>query len=422
MSYPDPGFCYRSKQLIAICNKTQNITRRNRLFPTFFGSGRVFRGDTLMVSHVTDTKVYAAPFSAKCAPGKVMSFDKIERELKEFEPSHIHLKNDLEPCVVDDPALKIRDDGTFEDDEGARWRMAQEKMAMHQRDSILERMFLMQRDALLTGQVVIEGDDFKKSVVDFGRPADHTIDLTADGGLGVCDPCFDFFGWLEDITMKMLAYGANGPFDIIMDKVASKALAAHPQFRHWYEKCCNNYMPPMEGTLANRAPEVYANTKLFARSAEYRFWTNCETFCDPDNGYKDTPVMPEGSILIMDAEAANLQSWYGAVRRIRRGTGNFSVLQDIQATPIYPRIRIDEECDKAVMHSHSNPLPVVGCPGATAFAIIATKECVDELCACPPLGMKAAEEVAEPEAAVKTPTATLTSGTAKKTAEKKSDS
>lgn len=407
------GFCYTDQQLIGICNRNPHFIQEDRVLRTFFPQPEMTNSqdDKLLISHITRGKVVAAPFSGKCAPGKVMTYRRDARELKEFDFAHIHIKEPVELCRSDDPALRVRDDGTFEDSEDARWRMAQEKSAMGLRASAELTEYRMMRDIMLYGMMNIEGDDFPSYTVDLCRPETHTIDLTALGD-GVCDPCFDVFAWLEEQTAKLMEFGASGPYDVLMDKVASRALAAHPQFRNWYDKCCQNYEPPEQGTLANLGPEVFASTKLLAASNDgmWRFWTTCGTICeqelDPATGRMidvETPVMPEGSMLIIDRRAIRSRRMFAPIRRLFEQGGNFAGIRRI-ASPIWLSTKVDMECDKVDIHLWSKPLPILGCAGATLFAKIATKECVDALCQCPPLGVPAVEVAP----AAKTATATKT--------------
>ena len=412
------GFCYTDHQLIKIINENPHFTNDDRFFLSFFPRPEITNSedDKLLVSHVTKGKVVKAPFSGKCAPGKVMEYRRDARELKTYDFSHIHIKNRIEACRADDPGLRVNDDGSFNDSEQSRWLMGQQKVAMNLRESAGLTEYSMAVSALLYGMIPIEGDDFPHYTVDLCRPESHTIDLTEDGGQGVCDPCFDVFAWLEEQTKKMYAFNAMGPYDVVLSKAAAAGLAAHPQFRKWYDKCCNNYMPPTEGTLANLGPEVFATTKLFAadRAGNWRFWTHCGTMCEqvtnPVTGEtteQDVEVMPEGSMLIVDRRALASRRMFAPIRRLFRRGDNFAGIRRI-ASPIWLSSKVDEDCDTVDMHLWSKPLPVIGCPGATVFAKIATQECVDELCACPPLGVEPAEAV---EAKVAAPVAVKASAT-----------
>lgn len=418
------GFCYTDQQLINICNENPHFTDEDRFFRSFFPTPEMTNSedDKLLIAHITRNKVVAAPFSGKCAPAKVMEYRNDARELKEFDFANIHIKKRIELCRADDPALRVRDDGTFDDSQQSRFLTGQRQVAEKHRESVGLAEYKMMVDILFYGMTVIEGDDFPSYTVDLCRPEDHTIDLTVGGGLGFCDPCFDVFAWFKQQTRKMAKFGAVAPFDVVLGKDAATALAAHPQFRNWYEKCCANYTPPSVGTLANRAPETFQMTELFAADSagKWRFWVNCGTVCEletDDAGQSvevTRDVMPPDSVLIVNRRALRSRRMFAPIRRLFKRNDMFAGIRKI-ASPFWLSTKVDEECDSIDMHMWSKPLPIVGCSGATIFAKVVTEECVDNLCECPPLGMEAVEAAEEPATeakAAKTAAAKTTAKTA----------
>ena len=414
------GFCFTDQQLINVCNENPHFTDEDRFFRSFFPEPEMTNSedDKLLISHITRSKVVAAPFSGKCAPAKVMDYRRDARELKEFDFANIHIKKRIELCRADDPALRVRNDGTFDDSEQSRFLTAQRQVAMKHRESVDLTEYKMMVDILFYGMTVIEGDDFPSYTVDLCRPESHTMDLTTEGN-GFCDPCFDVFAWLKEQTRKMAAFGAVAPFDVVLGKDTATALAAHPQFRNWYEKCCQNYTPPSVGTLANRAPETFEMTELFAADSggKWRFWVNCGTCCeletDPDTGVVSEvtrEVMPADSILIVNRRALRSRRMFAPIRRLFKRGDMFAGIRKI-ASPFWLSTKVDEECDSIDMHMWSKPLPIVGCAAATVFAKVVTPECVAELCECPPLGM---DPAVKPDPAPATTAKAATTTTAKK--------
>ena len=372
------GFCYETRDLIAACEKDPT-NLDDFLFRSFFNPSPLFVEKYAALSKIVKGKVLAAPFSNACAPGVIMSSVGNHREIKDFEPPNIHIKDMITPCDADDPYLRTRDDGSYEPSIQRRWSMAQDMMVVGQRNSVTQTEYNMMVSAMVYGQIKVSGVGIKTQTLCYGRPEDHTIGSPEELGFDACDPCSDLDGLFEAITEKLMCYGANGPYDVIFDEWACRAIQMHPKFTNWFEFCCPGYTVP-RGAFADRSPQRYQSTKLLAENDDFRFWKHTGKICEQDENGKpvideDTgepkmlPVMPEGSMLIFDREAINARRVFGEIQEISAEGG---LVQ--RRTEIWPKVVVDQECETYSMHSRSRPLPVIGCAGASALVYIATAE------------------------------------------------
>lgn len=380
------GFAYETRQLIAACEKDPT-NLDDFLFRSFFNQSPLFVEKYAALSKIVKGKVVAAPFSNICAPGVPMSTVGDHREIKDFEPPFIHIKETLTPCDADDPYLRTRDDGSYEPSIQRRWEMAQDRMAVAHRNSVTMTEYIMMIQAMVYGQIKVQGEGIKTQVLCYGRPEDHTIGEPGKPGIDFCDDCTDVEGFFEAISEKLMCFGSNGKLDVIVDKYACKAIENHPCFKNWYEFCCPGYTPP-PGSLGERGPTRYMSTKLLAENDDFRFWKHLGTYCELDEKGNvvldegtqmpvEKPVMPEGSMLIFDRNAINARRVFGEIQDITAEGGLVN-----RRTEIWPQVMVDRECSTYTMHNKSRPLPVIGCAGASALAYVTTKADIEAKCAC----------------------------------------
>lgn len=191
----------------------------DRFFPN------VVNFDTKEVSFdLEDDDLHLAPFVSPVVAGKAEKAKGFET--KSFTPAYVKPKNQIDPNM---PLIRRPGEqyaGTMT--AGERRIMAINETLRRQRERIIRRKEWMAAQALITGKVIVEGDDYPKQEVNFGRASGHNITLTSSNRWGESGvkPGENLDAWMDTVAE---AVGAGCDL-VVMGKKAWQLLTADDAF------------------------------------------------------------------------------------------------------------------------------------------------------------------------------------------------
>lgn len=333
--------CYTTRQILSWVNREKVVPNffMNRYFSRTSGT----TADKIALGEYTGG-VYMAPFTGLCMPGVPVRRFNRTRKILEVKPPMIHLSDTVTPCDADE--FRVGEQGEFVPSFSDRMQAAVAREATDQRNSIISRISWMCGMFIANGQYTVEGEGQPRVLLDFGRDASHTIDLTAG------DPADLWTANTAEIHKQLEDYSnlftGGGQIDVLMSSQAASAAFNHQDFQDWINKCCSN-RPAPRGATEMAAPQRFSYARQHVESADFAFWTVKETFKDPANGDLDTLFIPEGSIALVNRSTFNGQRVFAG---IPKPDGTYE-----QGT-IIPRDYIDDACDCRKIGSKSRPLAV----------------------------------------------------------------
>lgn len=209
---------------IQLLQSLESLHRPPRfLLDTFFPGVVTFSTKEVGFDSETDN-LELAPFVSPVVAGKA---DKTQGfQTKTFAPAYVKPKNEIDPSI---PLIR-RPGEAFGGalTAGDRRNLVINETMAKQRDRIIRRMEWMAAQALTTGKIIVTGDDFPTTEVNFSRAAGHTKALSGGarwGETGVV-PSANLDGWMDEIGE---AVGA-GVDVVVMGKDAWKYQAQDEKF------------------------------------------------------------------------------------------------------------------------------------------------------------------------------------------------
>ena len=322
-------------------------------FLQFFPDEVTFTTEKIMFDELSEDRYVLAPFVAPHVEGRVMA--KGGFDTRSFKPAYVKPKHDIdinqqfkrragESLVTGDLTPQQRYDATIAEN----FRL--------EREAIERRVNWMCAKAMIEGAVVVEGEDYPKVTIDFGRDGDLTevLSSTARWGESAAAP-------LTDLNVKMrLARKLSGGriTDIIMGEEAYDRFYLDSDVK---ELLNTNYR--IGGTAADAAilgmgdndkdAELKAVLAGGQSANRVRIWTYAGYFHmrDPDTG-----VLTEGYYIDPNAVVG--------VGNKMQGVQTYGAIKDpnakLRAMKMFPRI-VDKKNDdpaKEYTLTQSAPLPV----------------------------------------------------------------
>lgn len=322
-------------------------------FLQFFPDEVTFTTEKIMFDELSEDRYVLAPFVAPHVEGRVMA--KGGFDTRSFKPAYVKPKHDIdinqqfkrragESLVTGDLTPQQRYDATIAEN----FRL--------EREAIERRVNWMCAKAMIEGAVIVEGEDYPKVTIDFGRDGDLTevLTSTARWGESAAAP-------LTDLNTKMrLARKLSGGriTDIIMGEEAYDRFYLDSDVK---ELLNTNYR--IGGTAADAAilgmgdndkdAELKAVLAGGQSANRVRIWTYAGYFHmrDPDTG-----VLTEGYYIDPNAVVG--------VGNKMQGVQTYGAIKDpnakLRAMKMFPRI-VDKKNDdpaKEYTLTQSAPLPV----------------------------------------------------------------
>lgn len=322
-------------------------------FLRFFPDVILFETEKVMFDELSDDRYILAPFVAPHVEGRVMA--KGTFDTRSFKPAYVKPKHDLDVTqAFKRRAGELLVTGSLTPQQRYDAEMADNFRI--ERGMIERRVNWMCAQAMINGSVVVEGEDYPRVTVDFGRDGDLTEVLltTARWGELAANP-------LADITTKnKLARKLSGGriTDIIMGDEAYDRFYANADVK---ELLNTDYR--IGGTWADSSVFSTAETDKEAElkavmqgndgQATARIWTYAGYFHqrDPDTGVLTEGYYIDPNAVVGVGNKMQGKQTYGAIKDPNAG---------LRAMKMFPRV-IDKKNDdpaKEYTLTQSAPLPV----------------------------------------------------------------
>lgn len=293
MATPDLGqLVYSTIDLIQLVPnlKTAESFLLDRFFPN------IYMSDTEYVAIDIDVgKRRMSPFVSPLVEGKLV--EQRRYQTNAFKPAYIKDKRapDLRRPVMRMKGERIG--GTATGEERQMMNLAAE--VTDQIDILTRRLEWMAAQALLTGTVLISGEGFETSLVDFGRDPSMTIALTGssqwtranigtEAAPGTVSPTSMLQGWQRNI-LKMTGARVT---DIVFTTSAWEAFLMDPVLKGAI--VFPNQNP--SGNIINPGALIEKGAVYMGRWGMYDLWVYNEWYVDDDN--IERPMLPDGTLIM----------------------------------------------------------------------------------------------------------------------------
>ncbi|MCP4352296.1 MAG: major capsid protein [Desulfobacterales bacterium] len=299
----------------------------------FFPNSQPFDTETIDFDLVSEDESLA-PFVSPKVAGKVMKDQGFQT--KQFKPPYIKDKN-----IVDiDRPFKRKAGEKYDANmsPAARHEAIIADLLVQQQRRIKRRMVWMGWQSLLSGSVDVEGEDFPKVTVDFGRDAALTkvLTSTARWGESGVNPIDDLEDWGTLVAEKS---GGAAVTDVVMDPAAWRLFKAHDDVKALLETRRGS------SSSAELGPQQVKGARYKGSFGDFDVWVYSENYKDEDGVVQ--PMLPANTVILGGADIDGTQA-YGAIKDPRAG---------LQATEIFPKNWINE--DPAVEYVMSQSAPLV---------------------------------------------------------------
>lgn len=288
MAAPNNTFIYDTNSLIGVVPNLK--VAQNFLLDSFFPN--IVEADSEYVSIDVDVgKRRMAPFVSPLVEGKMVEQRRYQTNV--FKPAYIKDKRapDLRKPVRRMIGERIGGDLT-----GIERQMANLVFEMEDQIDILNRRLeWMAAQALLSGTVLITGEGFPDTLVDFGRDATLTVALTggalwspANIAAGTATPADNLEQWSQQVLQK------SGGLcrDLVFTTSAWNAFKKDPEVKQtiWYAGQGG------EGNLVNVGTQIARGAQLKGQWGQYRLWLYNDWYVDDNN--VEQPMLPDGYVIM----------------------------------------------------------------------------------------------------------------------------
>jgi hypothetical protein len=305
----------------------------------FFPSTALFDTDTINFDVLLiDQATKLAPFVSPLVEGQVRKDQ--GGELRTFKPAYLKPKHVIDPqrMLVRRPGEQFA--GVMSP--GARRDALIADNLRLQRDQIMRRLEWMAASALLTGKVVISGEDYPTVEVDFRRTSTLTKTITVAGdkwSATTSNPTENIDAW--DVEMEAPST------DIVMNGIAWKYFRKHAEVKDLLDtrRGSESQMETAPGT-----GEVVEFKGTFGAK---RIWTYSGQYTDDAGVTRD--YLPAGEILLASAAVEGVRA-FGAILDPRAG---------YQTLEMFPKNWISEDPAAEFVMTQSAPLVIPRRPNAS---------------------------------------------------------
>jgi hypothetical protein len=205
-------------------------------------------------------------------------------------------------------------------------------------DMVTRRQEVMAIEAIRTGKVTVTGDLYPTVVVDFGRDASLTVDISGGGtawGQNGVDPYDDVQTWSLLVTQKSGARATT----IVMDVEAWKLFSASPKVQKLLDR--------FRGKDALNSTVVGEGGRFMGSTGDFDIYVYAGWYEDPANGTL-VPFLPANTVIVSGPDLEGTRA-YGAVRDEQAG---------FQAMPYFAKSWMENDPAVRYLMMQSAPLPV----------------------------------------------------------------
>lgn len=284
-----------------------------------------------------------APFVSPLVAGKVQK--SLGGALKSFKPAYLKPKD-----VVDPERVLIRRPG---ESLGGRLSIEARRNALiadildgHRRQIQL-RLEHMAAQVLLQGKVIVSGEDYPTSEVDYGRAPGNTVALVGDArwGEATAKPLDDIEGWAAQAEAPLTT--------LVMDRHAYRAFVADADVRELLDGRRNSRseleVGPDTGRLYSFKGTLGSDLEIWVYSGYYR-----------DEAGQKIHFLPDNTVIAGSAALDGVRA-FGAILDQSAG---------YQALEIFPKNWISQDPAVEFVMSQSAPLTVPRRPNAVVAATV----------------------------------------------------
>jgi len=196
----------------------------------FFPRRVEFQDDKVAVANLNlDNPV--APYVSPCVEGRPIK-ENGTANVQFLKPAYLKPKQTITPCTVYNTAIvaMLRDAGIIGSGKLTRTEsliVAQVEKYRSNHDAIDNRIELMAAEALTTGKLIIESDDFKLNEVDFGR----NVALTFAPTVLWSNPAATVIADIQAMVDLVVQYGQVMPRVAVMSSAVFNAAIANEAFK-----------------------------------------------------------------------------------------------------------------------------------------------------------------------------------------------
>lgn len=308
------------------------------LLSRYFGSVQTFDTDVIDFDQIGDDNLLLAPFVAPSAKGKIIK----ERgyTTKTFRAPYIKPKT---PVDVGRALKRAAGEGYGGTTSPAqRYDAAKAQILMDHMNMITRRKEWMAAQALISGQITVEGEDYPEQTVDFGRDAGLSIALAGGarwGEVGV-NPLDDIETWAG-----LVQTASGGPAtDVIFDPEAWKIVRSNESFMKLLDlrrqASGNAELGPIARGQGNE------KARYVGSIGSFDFWVYQEIY--KTDGGVIAKLIPDNSVTMVGMHLEGVQA-HGA---IMDPTARFVAME------VYPTNWVDDDPPIEFLMTQSAPLVV----------------------------------------------------------------
>jgi hypothetical protein len=222
-----------------------------------------------------------------------------------------------------------------------------------QQKSILRRKEIMASEALRTGMVTVEGQDYPKVIVDYGRDTGLTVTLAGaarwgQAGVKPLDSLEDWAGLVQDAS-------GTSPTDVVMDKLAWRLFRENVDVNNVLDNRRGTESPGLE-TAAVTVGNRISDARNLGSFGDFTFWLYNDTY--EDEAGATQRLLPDYTVILGSVDIEGVQA-HGAIQDV-------GSLQELE---IFPKIWDEQNPSTRNVMSQSAPLPV---PARTDASFCAT--------------------------------------------------
>lgn len=273
-----------------------------------------------------------APFVAPVVAGKVVASRGFTT--KTFKPAYVKDKRVFDANRPFKRAIGERIGGDMSPAERLQAMLGSE--LNDQLEMLTRRQEVMAVEALRTGKVTVAGDEYPSVVVDFGRDAALTVDISgganAWGQTGV-KPLADVEKWSMLVTEKSGATANT----VVMDIKAWQAFSASADVQKLLDR--------FRGKDALNPTVTGEGGRFMGSTGNLDIWVYAGWY---DLNGVLTPYLPDNTVIVTGPDLDGTRA-YGAIRDEKAG---------FQALPFYAKSWVDEDPAVRYLLMQSAPLPV----------------------------------------------------------------
>lgn len=325
---------------------------RGFLLDTFFPEEQIFDTEEVHFDKI-DRARRLAPFVSPLVGGKA------ERQrgyqTRSFRPAYVKPKHVIEATTQ----LKRRagESLTGSMSPGDRLGLAIADNLAIEDDQITRREEAMASELLRTGKIVVEGDDYPRAEVDFGRDASLTKALTsaARWGESGVSPYANIKSWAVEVAKKSGAH----PGTVILDPLSSELLQKDEELRAVLDirRQAGGEMQFLAQATGAQGEEAV----FIGAVGQFEFWQYSALYTDADGTERN--MMPDYSVVMGSKKLSGGIRLYGAILDIQ-------AMEGLAMGSRYPKSWSENDPPVGYTMTQSSPLPCIRRPDATVSVTV----------------------------------------------------